>query len=260
MKSIRNLFAKRRAAPVTVDPGPRLELTEMPAAVYVVGDIHGCYHLLTEIEQRIAEDGQDISGDKLIVHVGDAIDRGGQSAEVIDHLIATPPAGFERLCLLGNHELLMREFLAEPRRSANWLSFGGLETLMSYGLNEHQIRSTRDLRMLLDAVIPEEHRSFLADLALCLDLPEYFITHAGVDPDTPLTQQSAQDLLWMREPFLSWDGPLEKVVIHGHTPCKKVEVKDNRIRVDTGAYASGRLSAVRIRTGEPAVTIEARHG
>jgi len=260
LKPILNLFGKRHAAPVRADPAPRLALSEMPAALYVVGDIHGCHHLLRQLEQRIIEDGQGIPGSKLIVHVGDFVDRGGQSAEVIDHLIAAPPAGFERLCLLGNHELLMREFLSAPRPGANWLSFGGLETLMSYGISEQQIRSTRNLRMLLDAVIPEEHRSFLANLALSLDLPEHFITHAGIDPATPLARQTAHDLLWMREPFLSWEGPLEKVVIHGHTPCKEVEVKNNRICVDTGAYASGRLSAVRVRAGEPPVVIEARHG
>lgn len=226
----------------------------MPAAVYVIGDIHGCFALLKQIENEIYTDAKTFPGEKLIVFLGDVVDRGDRSSEVIEHLLSRPPSGFQRICLRGNHEHMMQSFLQRPTWDAPWLEFGGRQTLQSYGIDLLENARSRDLRMKIAALIPDAHLSFLSGLPVSLELPDYYIVHAGVNPDASLHDQTDNDLLWIREPFSSHNGPFEKVIVHGHTPQKTATVTQHKISIDTGAYASGKLSAVRLQTGaEPKI-------
>lgn len=231
----------------------------MPVAVYVIGDIHGCFALLMQLENQIYADAKMISGEKLIVYLGDVVDRGDRSSEVIEHLLSRPPPRFQRICLRGNHEHLMNSFLQNPSRDAPWLEFGGRQTLESYGVDLIEKARPRDLRMKITALIPDAHLSFLSDLPVSLELPDYYIAHAGINPDASLHDQTDRDLLWIREPFSSHNGPFEKVVVHGHTPQETATVTQHKISIDTGAYASGKLSAVRLQTGVGPKVFEVGH-
>ena len=232
----------------------RLFRSKIPAAVYAIGDIHGRLDLLLNLEQKIIADSQDFLGEKLIVILGDFIDRGPKSAHVLDHLIAPPPAGFERICLCGNHEEFMAQYLETPHLMRRWLDFGGFETLLSYGITPDPERgldlSPKKLGFVLDANIPKSHREFLSHLPCSLELEEFYFTHAGIDPTRSLQEQEDEDLMWIRNRFLDYDGPLEKTIVHGHTPVEEVGVTQGRINVDTGAYISGILSAIRIAPGK----------
>lgn len=231
----------------TVQPPPRSHqsLAEWPAAIYAIGDVHGCKGLLRDLEKRIFEHGQAIAGDKLIVLLGDLVDRGDDSAGVLDYVLSRPPAGFQRISLAGNHEVMFQRFLDDPSPNSDWLGFGGMETLASYGISisglEHQ--KPRAIRALLDSHIPEEHVSLLRRLPLSLQLPGTLLVHAGIQPGIPLESQTENDLLWIREPFLSHDFPPSERIIHGHTPGPEPVVAGGRICIDTGAYATGMLTA-----------------
>lgn len=220
-------------------------LAAWPAAIYAIGDVHGCKDLLRELEKRIFEHGDKIAGDKLIVLLGDLVDRGDDSAGVLDLVLSRPPAGFQRISLAGNHEVMFQRFLDDPSPTSDWLGFGGLETLASYGIPisglEHL--KPRAIRALLDSHIPEEHVSLLRRLPLSLTLPGTLFVHAGIRPGVPLERQTEDDLLWIREPFLSFDFPASERVIHGHTPGPEPVVAGGRICIDTGAYATGVLTA-----------------
>lgn len=231
----------------------------MPAAVYVIGDIHGCFSLLMQLEEQLFSDAQPISGPKLIVYVGDVVDRGNRSSEVIEHILSPPPADFQRICLRGNHEHLMRSFLQAPIPNAPWLEFGGRETLQSYGIDLQQKISSHDLKMKIAALVPDAHLSFLSDLPVCLELPDFFVAHAGINPSLSLRDQTDSDLLWIRGPFSSHNGPFEKTIVHGHTPQKSATITKYKISIDTGAYASGRLSAVRLQNGAEPKIFEVGH-
>ena len=197
---------------------------------------------------RIEEDARDVAGRKLIVMLGDYIDRGPKSAAVLDWLCAAPPEGFERLALAGNHEVLMLDFIADPRPDSRWLQFGGVDTLMSYGIapDAFMRARARERASMLDASIPPEHLDLLRDMPGMLTLPGAVFVHAGIRPDLPIADQHDDDLLWMREPFLSAVMPPDLIVVHGHTPNVEPVVANRRICVDTGAFATGVLTAVRL--------------
>lgn len=235
---------------------PRLKLEAGRfETVYAIGDIHGCLTELQQLETRIVGDAAGASGTCLIVLLGDFIDRGPDSAAVVDHVMLPPPAGFERISLCGNHELAMLRFLADPMAGADWLDLGGLETLRSYGIDlmelRHRFRSTTACLSAAARAVPQHHRRFLLELPILLELGEFVFVHAGLRPGVPLAEQSDHDLIWIREPFLSQGPELERTVIHGHVPTAGIVFGNRRIGVDTGAYATGRLSAVRIRDGVP---------
>ena len=235
-----------------------MALRSWPEAVYAVGDVHGCYDLLLQLEAAIVADAASISGDKLIVMVGDYVDRGPRSASVLDHLSGPAPAGFERICLVGNHEAMMLRFAASPSRRNLWLDNGGIETLMSYGMRADDLQeaSQRSLRTLIDFHLPSEHLEFLRGLALTLSLPGAIFVHAGVRDGVPLAQQTEHDLLWSRpSPEL---GHGDVLVVHGHTPATEPVVTPTRICIDTGAFATGVLSAVRLAQGKAPAIITTR--
>lgn len=218
--------------------------------VYAVGDVHGRLGLLRQLEAIIEADHH-ARGDSCrpwIVYLGDYVDRGTDSREVIDHLIAGPPDGFEGIHLLGNHDLWLREFLEDPAYGPSWYKHGGDATLLSYGVRMDPAKAEparfREAQAAMRARVPEAHRRFLGSLELGFSIGDYFMVHAGIMPTRPLDQQSVEDLLWVREPFLNHDGELAKVVVHGHTVEQQPVERRHRIGIDTGAVWTGMLTAV----------------
>jgi serine/threonine protein phosphatase 1 len=203
---------------------------------------------LAALELEIARNAAGFDGEKWIVMLGDYVDRGPRSAEVLGHLIAAAPTGFERICLAGNHESMMLQFLHHPTLDSAWLLLGGEETLRSYGVDMNAFRraSHATRRAMLTSSIPSEHVEFLTELPVLLSIPGFNFVHAGLRPGVPLEQQSELDLLWIREPFLSQSGSMAAVTVHGHTPFSAPVCVDRRVGIDTGAFASGVLTAARI--------------
>ncbi len=227
-----------------------------PPAIYAVGDIHGCIDQLIDLEAKICADATSYEGDCWIVYLGDLLDRGPDSAAVLDRLIDPPPAGIRRICLAGNHEAMALEFFNAPRTNAHWLQFGGDTTLASYGIQQSAWAgaSARALRDIVRSHIPREHLDFLRNLHLTLSVPGNVFVHAGLRPGIAPDQQAESDLLWIRGDF--FDAPLTPGlrVIHGHTPGPAVVQAEGRVCVDTGAFATGILSAVRL-TPDGAINI-----
>ncbi|CAN7591090.1 metallophosphoesterase family protein [Rhizobium sp. LjRoot254] len=249
------LFGSRksdRKAPIR----PRLHESHMPDVIYAIGDIHGCHKLLRQLESAIAADADGIDGEKWLVCLGDYIDRGPSSAMVLDHLLSAPPSGFKRVCLAGNHEEIAFDFLINANYNNGWLDFGGRETLASYGLYDLD-RDTARLGRQLASHIPEDHLQFLGALPSMLTVPGYCFVHAGVDPLLPLADQREQVLLWSRPPDFIWpDAGTGYRVIHGHTPIEQPDLAQQRINIDLGAYATGKLGALKITgTGDISVIL-----
>ncbi len=241
----RNPFA--RANPPPLRAHPHLVAKTWPAAVYAIGDVHGCLAHLQALEALIVADAANIEGEKWIVMLGDYVDRGPNSAGVLDHLLAPPPPGFERFCLAGNHEAMMLDFLSAPAADNTWLSFGGIQTLTSYGIaSSVNWSDTRRSRAIIESHVPAEHIDFLKKLALYLSLPGTVLVHAGIRPGVELERQLEADLLWIRQPFLDAQLPDGQRVVHGHTPSAQPVVTLSRLGIDTGAAATGVLTAVRL--------------
>lgn len=243
-------FGKKPPEPAT---RPRLRRDDWPEAVYAVGDVHGRLDLLRELEARIVADAAEIAGEKLIVMLGDHVDRGPETAGVLEHLMAPPPAGFKRIALAGNHEQLFLDFLADPVAAAEWMEFGGIASLASYGRVVEKQKFTPQLLKLiaadLRARVPARQLDWLKHLPVSLSLPGVHFVHAGVRPDVPFAQQTDEDLMWIRKPFLLAERPSEALIVHGHTPGEAPVVTKGRICVDTTAFASGVLTAVRLAEG-----------
>ena len=214
--------------------------------VYAVGDIHGRVDLLRQLERRIDDDAAAApSARKVVVYLGDYIDRGEHSRQVIDRLLDHPLSGFERIHLLGNHEDSMLRFLTDVQVGPAWLTYGGGATLHSYGIKppageRDLVRAQAELRDRL----PPHHLIFLRELSLSHVEGDYFFVHAGVKPGVPLDAQALEDMLWIRDEFLTSRVDFGKIVVHGHTITDAPEVKRNRIGIDTGAFASGKLTCL----------------
>lgn len=246
-----HLFGKRaKPAPTAVG---RIHLDEQPAVIYAIGDIHGCLDKLKRLEAAIVADAAGIEGDKLIITLGDYVDRGPASAQTLNWLLAPPPSGFRRICLRGNHEVMFLSALDNPKALSDWLEWGGRETLQSYGIDPTSFRamSGKTRAQVLESFIPEEHRAFLGDSPLMVTVGDFTFVHAGIRPNIGLDQQREKDLLWIREPFLSANHGLQTTVVHGHTPKAEPDMGHNRIGIDTGAFAGGPLTALKIlKSGE----------
>ena len=219
-------------------PHPRLALHSWPAAVYAIGDVYGCLDQLQALEAEIAEDGLGIEGEKWLVTLGDHIDRGPDPAGVINHVMGPAPRGFRRFALLGNHEVMMLDFLRDPDAHAYWLEEGGVATVSSYGIGTGISGSEW---------IPERHVEFLEALPVYLSLPGWLFVHAGIRPGIPLAGQTDDDLVWIRAPFLTSQLTGGLRVVQGHTPGDDIVTTPHRIDVDTRCYDSGKLSAVRVK-------------
>lgn len=232
--------------------GKRLNATERPALIYAVGDVHGCLGPLLDLEARVVADAAGATGEKWIVMLGDYVDRGPQSAQVIDHLIGPPPPGFKRICLRGNHDDAMLAALELDDGLEAWLAWGVQTTLASYGLNAEEIAvlegpgPSRGKRELLRARVPPSHIEFLRSLPVLVAVPGYVFVHAGLRPGIALAKQRDHDLLWIRGEFLDADYDFGAVVVHGHTPDDEPFLSPRRVGIDTACFASGRLTAVRV--------------
>lgn len=194
----------------------------------------------------IKQDSNDARGERIIVYVGDYIDRGPDSKGVIDRLLS-PLDGFKVRHLRGNHDQSLLEFLNEPIHYRQWKDYGARETLASYGITPPLFDKPDELSSVRDALLralPDDHLKFLNGLELSFEIGDYFFTHAGVRPGLPLARQSPDDLMWIRDQFLSSNADFGKVVVHGHTPNPEPQKRHNRIGIDTGAYATGKLTCV----------------
>lgn len=215
--------------------------------IYAVGDVHGRADLLEQVFNQIdAHVAVHPVGRPIALFVGDYVDRGPQSRRVLDQLLVRRQS-HETVLLKGNHETLMLEFLSNPATLQSWSQLGGLETLMSYGLTpslKADAAAQKDLAAALQLALPQSHLLLLSDLPSSFSCGDFFFVHAGVKPRIPLDQQRDEDLLWIRDEFLLCEEEFGKIVVHGHTPVPEVDVRANRINIDTGAYATGRLTCL----------------
>jgi serine/threonine protein phosphatase 1 len=186
--------------------------------------------------------------DSYLVYLGDYVDRGWQSRDVVEHLARPRWDALRRVHLLGNHDAWLRDFLRGAEVGGAWLRYGGDATLASYGVrlapgidDDARLEATRPM---LAAAIPAEHVRFLDHLELAFSFGDYFFCHAGIRPTLPLAAQVEEDLIWIRDVFLDWRGDAGKIVVHGHTIDDRPVVRRNRIGIDTGAYATGNLTCL----------------
>lgn len=219
--------------------------------VYAIGDLHGRADLLGDLLARIESDAAGFEAERrVLLFVGDYVDRGPDSAGVIERLSSGLPNGFDPVCLKGNHEDIMLDFLARPEALGLWLFNGAAATLASYGVTRDALPAGAEgaelCRQALTEAMPAQHRAFLDGLRLCAEIGDYFFAHAGVRPGVALDAQEPHDLVWIREGFLDSDADFGKVVVHGHTPRLAPEVRANRIDIDTGAWQTGILTALRL--------------
>jgi serine/threonine protein phosphatase 1 len=217
--------------------------------IYAIGDIHGRADLLDAVFERIDSDlAKNPNSLSIEVFLGDYIDRGPASREVLDRLVARKRT-FRTVFIKGNHETFLTSFATNPPILEDWQRLGGLETLMSYGIapsiNADAAEQLR-LAAAFDQALPESHREFLGDLKSSFICGDYFFVHAGVRPGIPLKKQREEDLLWIRQDFLNSEDDFSKIIVHGHTPVLEPEIRSNRINIDTGAYATGRLTCLKL--------------
>lgn len=215
---------------------------------YAIGDIHGRADLLEDLLSQITSHAESSAAERrVIIFLGDYVDRGWQSKEVLERLCSLNLDGFETVFLKGNHEEALLSFLADPQFLESWRQYGGLETLHAYGLKDLNFRADEDyLKQVHSSFVesfPQEHRSFLEQLPSSHELGGYLFVHAGVRPGVPLDQQEERDLRWIRDEFLESRMNFGKRVVHGHCPEEEPQVRANRIGVDTGAYITGVLTA-----------------
>ena len=216
--------------------------------IYAIGDIHGRFDLLERLLEAIdVDDERRAAAETSIIFLGDLIDRGPQSAQVVQRALDLSRLRDDCRFLLGNHEeVFLRAMGGDLKALAFFNRIGGRETILSYGISEPEYLNaeyTELLAMLRDAV-PAEHLAFLENFEDLIIEGDYAFVHAGIRPGLPLTQQRTSDLRWIREEFLGHTGEFEKIVVHGHTITEAVSETRYRIGLDTGAYATGRLTAM----------------
>jgi serine/threonine protein phosphatase 1 len=221
--------------------------------IYAIGDIHGRADLLDLLAGKIAGDlVARPAPNALTVFLGDYVDRGLESRGVLERLASGDfPTRF--IALRGNHEDAMLHFLDETAVLQQWVMFGGLTTLASYGVDpgeEMRRGGARAVQAAFLSRLPQAHRRFLEETQFSTEFGDYFFCHAGVRPHVPLDRQDPGDLMWIRYEFLEYRGDFGKVVVHGHTPHTKVESLENRINLDTHAFKSGVLTAVALEGAE----------
>ena len=213
--------------------------------VYAIGDIHGCAGKLVALHAAVVEDlvGFPVA-EALLVHLGDYVDRGPDSAGVLELAAKAPVPGLAVVNLLGNHERTMLEALdGNGAAATDWMYNGGGATLQSWGIDP---ASPRDR---WPHAVPEAHLAFLRGLVLSHRRDGYLFVHAGIRPGVPLERQVPEDLLSIREPFLSSEAAFPAIVVHGHSPSRAPVVKANRIGIDTGAVFGGKLTCAVLEGG-----------
>jgi len=226
-----------------------MENVQIPNAntrLYVIGDIHGRLDLLDRLIDEIDRDAKEHGANCLTVTLGDYIDRGPDSRGVLERLLSNPFPG-DYVALKGNHEALLEAFLDDPAIGTRWRHLGGLETLHSFGIPVAPLMVSRNYdqaAVQLRTSLSSEQTKFLESLKSSLTVGRYFLCHAGIRPGVPFERQSEEDLLWIRDEFLNSRMDFGKIVVHGHTPTEEPEVLPNRINIDTGAFATGRLTCL----------------
>ena len=220
------------AAPARLPEGRR---------IYAIGDVHGCDVKLGNLHELIAEDlARRPIETPLLLHIGDYVDRGADTAGVLQRLLTESPIpGMPVVNLVGNHDETMLHALSGDRAAAtDWLFAGGAPALQSYGIDPDSPRESWPEQ------VPSEHLDFLRGLTLTHRDGGYFFVHGGVRPGVPLEQQAREDLLRMRQPFLYSEMSFGAVVVHGHTPVRDPVVRHNRIAIDTGAVFGGKMTCL----------------
>jgi serine/threonine protein phosphatase 1 len=220
--------------------------------VYAVGDVHGRLDLLLSLEAAIESDLMAYpTPDPLICYLGDYVDRGPDSAGVIEYLSTAGREQFQRVFLLGNHEERMLKFLDAPGANGpGWLKFGGEAALASYGVTHSAAdQDFAACREALRRALPETHLQFLRNLELALRWEDFLLVHAGVRPGRSLEDQEPHDLVWIREPFQSSEDDFGVRIVHGHVVTEAPVLRPNRIGLDTGAYGSGVLTGAALELG-----------
>jgi serine/threonine protein phosphatase 1 len=230
--------------------GAPRKVPEAPAGrrVYAVGDIHGRRDLLDQAHRAILADARSAAElEKVCVYIGDYVDRGDDSRGVVDALLSAPLAGFRVVHLLGNHEDMMLRCLEDSSFMPLWIDNGGGATLSSYGVDWRRHADADDLESLRAAfrdALPVSHLRFLRSLAPSHVEGDYLFVHAGIRPGRDIGQQDLEDLIWIRDEFLSSDADHGNVVVHGHSISPEPDLQENRIGIDTGAFATGKLTCL----------------
>ena len=243
------MFNRRRTPPIAFNDVFKMDAV-LPEGqrIYAIGDVHGRADLLEQVRDKVAIDLMTRPiAHATIVTLGDYVDRGPATKTVLDHLTSQTFFPARLVALGGNHDLLFRDFLLNPELGEHWRSMGGVETLKSYGAPTKDFQLGKNLggvAATFGDVLPDAHRRLMFDLPLHFEMGDYFFCHAGVRPGRPLDRQAEQDLIWIRDEFLNSDQDFGKVVVHGHTPMDRPQVRHNRVSIDTAAYATGRLTCV----------------
>jgi serine/threonine protein phosphatase 1 len=236
---------RRALRPKSLPPGER---------VYAVGDIHGRADLLEEMQDTISAHAARFPARSVtVVFLGDYVDRGPATRKVVDLLLDFAARRHRSIFLMGNHEEAMLRFLIDPQDGHQWRLFGGPETLASYGVDTAEFRFGRgfgEARAAFLAALPAPHQNFFLSLKFSSAIGDFFFCHAGVRPGVGLDAQDPHDLIWIRDEFLYWRHDFGMTIVHGHTPVPEPELLPNRVNVDTGAYATGRLTCAVIQGGE----------
>lgn len=255
---LKSLFTPRPRATARPGLAPGVRL-------YAVGDVHGQDDLLDTMLARIRDDAL-TAGDGTqctLIMLGDYIDRGLGSARVIERLSTLANMPFAVRFLKGNHEEAMLDFLADPAAGPVWAQYGGGETMAGYGVKppsaQAGAQAWQEAQQALIAAMPPHHRAFLDGLEPYVVEAPYIFVHAGVDPAKPLSEQSEQDFYWIREKFINSPRHFEYQVVHGHTPEQDYHHDARRIGIDTGAYLTGVLTAVRLE-GDSVTFLQSRRG
>lgn len=271
----RNLF--RKPGPKTPDhsssqpkkptsvnrAGNRVTRVPEGTCIYAIGDIHGRFDLLCDLLEQIREDASTLPDgtERTLVFLGDYIDRGFQSRQIVDLFLSDELSDFKTVYLMGNHEQALLNFIQDPSFGEKWALYGGSETLYSYGVQP----PARGLASVGQAVardqwlsiwnqfrssISDQHLAFYRDLKFSYTIGDYIFVHAGLRPGVSIDQQLEDDVIWIREEFLLDTEQFDKLVVHGHTPADYIHHDDRRIGLDTGAYMTGRLTAARFEADQ----------
>lgn len=244
LKTIRHLFGREADRPTASVPAGR--------RVYAVGDIHGRLDLFEALIDAIeADDQASPAAQTTIVLLGDLVDRGPESAQVIARAREWQKRREVRI-LAGNHEEMFLRSFDDRDTLRHFLRFGGKETVLSYGVDRAAYATAEidEVQAMMRAAVPQADIDFIAGFEDMIAIGDYLFVHAGILPDTPFEEQQSKYLRWIREPFLSHSAPHGAVVVHGHTICDDPEDRGNRIGIDTGAYSSGRLTALVLEGNE----------
>ena len=241
------LFSRRRPVPMQAQ-------LPLGRRIYAIGDVHGRLDLLDQLlDQIAADDAARGAAQTGIILLGDLVDRGPDSAGVVERVRTLCAERADVRCLCGNHEeILLGAYEGDTDLLRLLLRAGGYETLLSYGMDAGEVeRATiAELAELMVRDLPEQHMAFLRSLDDYLVEGDYVFVHAGIRPGLPLEQQKSRDLRWIRDPFLDHTVSHGRFVVHGHTITDQVDERTNRIGIDTGAYRSGRLTALGLEGGD----------